>query len=234
MKSSANRKLSRYRKSGLIIFAVAVALAGMALAARISYAQGEASIWGVVTDASGASIPAATVKVQNLDTGAVRNLVSDAEGHYDALLLTVGTYGVTVEKSGFQSQTRTGITLVVGERVEVDLALGLSQLQQTVTVTERPDLVAVTTEDVSGLVNERQVKDLPLNGRSYDQLLTLNPGVVNYSSQRAGGIGTSNSVVGNMFAASGHRPQENLYILNGVEFTSASEVNNTPGGVSGQ
>ena len=80
----------------------------------------------------------------------------------------------------------------------------------------------------------RQVKDLPLNGRSYDQLLTLNPGVVNYTSQRAGGTGTSNSVVGNMFAVSGRRPQENLYLLNGVEFTSASEVNNTPGGASGQ
>src|SRR5262249_32541955 len=66
------------------------------------------------------------------------------------------------------------------------------------------------------------------------QLLTLNPGMVNYTSQRAGGIGTSNSVVGNMFSASGHRPQENLYLLNGVEFTSASEINNTPGGVSGQ
>src|SRR5712672_2165030 len=64
--------------------------------------------------------------------------------------------------------------------------------------------------------------------------MTLNPGMVNYTSQRAGGIGTSNSVVGNMFAASGHRPQENLYLLNGVEFTSASEINNTPGGVSGQ
>src|ERR1700686_1446055 len=75
---------------------------------------------------------------------------------------------------------------------------------------------------------------MPLNGRSYDQLLTLNPGVVNYASQRAGGLGTSNSVVGNMFSASGHRPQENLYLLNGVEFTRASEINNTPGGVSGQ
>ena len=78
------------------------------------------------------------------------------------------------------------------------------------------------------------MKDLPLNGRSYDQLLTLNPGIVNYTSQRAGGLGTSNSVVGNMFSVSGRRPQENLFLLNGVEFTSASEINNTPGGVSGQ
>src|SRR4029077_1376687 len=57
---------------------------------------------------------------------------------------------------------------------------------------------------------------------------------VNYTSQRTGGIGTSNSVVGNMFAASGHRPQENLFLLNGVEYTGASEINNTPGGTSGQ
>src|SRR5258708_13558647 len=78
------------------------------------------------------------------------------------------------------------------------------------------------------------MKDLPLNGRSYDQLLALNPGIVNYTSQRSGGIGTSNSVVGSMFSTSGRRPQENLYLLNGVEFTSASEINNTPGGVSGQ
>jgi hypothetical protein len=62
----------------------------------------------------------------------------------------------------------------------------------------------------------------------------LNPGIINYTSQRAGGIGTSNSVVGNMFAVSGRRPQENLFLLNGIEFTSASEINNTPGGTSGQ
>jgi len=66
------------------------------------------------------------------------------------------------------------------------------------------------------------MKDLPLNGRSYDQLLTLNPGIVNYTSQRSGGIGTSNSVVGSMFSTFGRRPQENLYLLNGVEYTSAS------------
>ena len=92
----------------------------------------------------------------------------------------------------------------------------------------------MTTDDTSGLVGERQVKDLPLNGRSYDQLLTLNPGTVNYTSQRAGGTGTSNSELGNMFSVSGHRPQENLFLPNGVEYTGASEIGNTPGGVSGQ
>ena len=234
MKVPANRKFSKNRKSAVMAIAATALLGWVLLAAGISHAQGEASIWGVITDSSGALIPAATVKVENVETGAVRDLVSDTEGRYDATLLAVGNYRVTVEKNGFQAETKTGITLVVGQRAQVDVALGLTQLQQSVTVTEHPDLIAVTNEDVSGLVGEQQVKDLPLNGRSYDQLLTLNPGVVNYTSQRAGGIGTSNSVVGNMFAASGRRPQENLYLLNGVEFTSASEINNTPGGVSGQ
>ena len=78
------------------------------------------------------------------------------------------------------------------------------------------------------------MKNLPLNGRSYDQLLTLNPATVNYTAQRSGGIGTSNSSVGNMFSVSGRRPQDNLYLLNGVEYTGASLINVTPGGTSGQ
>jgi hypothetical protein len=112
--------------------------------------------------------------------------------------------------------------------------LKVGDVHQIVEVTTDPGLLSATTEDTSGLVGERQVKDLPLNGRSYDQLLTLNPGTVNYTSQRAGGTGTSNSQAGNMFAVSGHRPQENLFLLNGVEYTGASEIGNTPGGVSGQ
>jgi hypothetical protein len=107
-------------------------------------------------------------------------------------------------------------------------------LKQAITVEEAAPAVNLSTQQISGLVSERQVKDLPLNGRSYDQLVTLNPGIVNYTAERSGGIGTSNSSVGNMFAISGRRPQENLFLLNGVEFTGASVINNTPGGTSGQ
>jgi len=206
----------------------------LGLAAGVTSAQGEASISGVVTDATGSAIAGANVKVESAETGSVRNLVTDAAGRYDAPLLVVGTYKLTAEKTGFQSESKTGIALVVGQRAEVDFSLPVGELRETVIVTEQPDAVNLTTQDVSGLVGEKQVKDLPLNGRSYDQLLTLNPGIVNYTSQRAGGIGTSNSVVGNMFSSSGRRPQENLYLLNGVEYTGASEINNTPGGASGQ
>ena len=76
------------------------------------------------------------------------------------------------------------------------------------------------------------MKDLPLNGRSYDELLTLNPGVVNFTWEKTGGVGISNSTVGNMFSISGNRPQQNLFLLNGVEFTGAAENNMQPGGTS--
>ena len=196
-------------------------------------AQGEASISGVATDATGSAIPQATIRIINTEKGAVRTILTDDAGRYEAPLLAVGTYEVSAEKAGFNTAKRS-VSLVLGQHANVDLTLSVAGIRQAIQVEAAPFAPDVTTADVSGLVNERQVKDLPLNGRSYDQLLTLNPGVINYTSQRAGGIGTSNSVVGNMFAVSGRRPQENLYLLNGVEFTSASEVNNTPGGTSGQ
>jgi hypothetical protein len=206
----------------------------LGLAVSASNAQTAASISGTVTDATGGFLPAAAVTVRNLETGSVRLITADDSGRYAATALEVGQYEIRAEKTGFRPELRTGITLVVGQHAEIDLTLVVGPVQEAVVVQEDSPTVSVTTEDISGLVSEHQVKDLPLNGRSYDQLLTLNPGIVNYTSQRAGGIGTSNSVVGSMFSSSGHRPQENLYLLNGVEFTSASEINNTPGGVSGQ
>jgi len=193
-----------------------------------------ASISGTITDLTGGALAGASVTVKNLETGAARIIAADEAGRYIASSLEVGMYEVRAEKEGFSAEIRTGISLAVGQQAEVDLTLRVGQLQDAVVVTEDSPVVSVTTRDISGLVGERQMKDLPLNGRSYDQLLTLNPGIVNYTSQRSGGIGTSNSVVGSMFSTSGRRPQENLYLLNGVEYTSASEINNTPGGVSGQ
>jgi len=106
-------------------------------------------------------------------------------------------------------------------------------VKSQVTVRGDAPLVSTTTLDVSGLVGERAVKELPLNGRSYDLLLTLNPGIVNFTSQKTGGTGISNSTTANNFAVSGNRPQQNLFLLNGVEYTGAAENNMQPGGASG-
>lgn len=224
----------KFRRLKWFFPAAVFALALSAILAAPLFAQGESSIEGTVTDSSGGAIPGVAVQIRNLETGAERRLATGDDGRFSAAALPVGQYEVRAEKSGFRAEVKNAISLVVGQRLAVDLVLQIGDIRQTVEVASAPTIVAVTTDDSSGLVGERQVKELPLNGRSYDQLITLNPGVVNYTSQRAGGIGTSNSVVGNMFAASGRRPQENLYLLNGVEFTSASEINNTPGGVSGQ
>ncbi|MBV9405548.1 MAG: carboxypeptidase regulatory-like domain-containing protein, partial [Acidobacteriaceae bacterium] len=193
-----------------------------------------AKVEGLVSDETGAPLTDVNVTIRNGETGAERKLMSDAGGWYVAPSLPVGVYRVLAARTGFQSQEKTGIQLVVGQSTRVDFTLVLGAVQQVVTVQETIPPVSVSTQQTSGLVNERQVKDLPLNGRSYDELITLNPAIVNYSSERSGGTGTSNSAVGNMFAVSGHRPQENLFLLNGIEYTGASEINNTPGGASGQ
>ncbi len=193
-----------------------------------------ASVWGTVRDQSGAALSNVKIKIQNSETGSERSLVTDASGRYSIFSIAIGSYKISAAKEGFESEIKTGINLVVGQAAEVDLVLPVGEIHQVVTVEESSNPVSVSTEDTSGLVNERQVKELPLNGRSYDQLMTLNPATVNYTSQRSGGVGTSNSAVGNMFAVSGHRPQENLFLLNGIEYTGASEINNTPGGASGQ
>ncbi|HKF26218.1 MAG TPA: carboxypeptidase-like regulatory domain-containing protein, partial [Candidatus Acidoferrum sp.] len=214
-------------------FAAVALLVLSAVAPGTVYAQSDGSISGSISDSTGGAVAGATVSIRNAETGAQRTVSSDESGRFHAASLAVGSYGITVEKAGFESISRSAVALAVGQHEELSFVLRLGDVHQTVEVPANPGVVVVTTEDVAGLVGERQVKELPLNGRSYDQLLTLNPGVINYTSQRAGGVGTSNSVVGNMFAASGRRPQENLFLLNGVEFTGASEINNTPGGVSG-
>jgi hypothetical protein len=193
-----------------------------------------ASVSGTVKDETGLPLAGASISVKNIETGAERKLVSDDAGRYSASSLDIGKYQLSATKEGFNTQVRTGIELVVGQTVEIDLKLPVGELKQVITVEEAPSPVSLSTQAISGLVSERQVKDLPLNGRSYDELVTLNPGIVNYTSERSGGVGTSNSSVGNMFAIAGRRPQENLFLLNGIEYTGASVINNTPGGTSGQ
>src|SRR6204780_3967305 len=197
-------------------------------------AQNDATISGRVRDASGAGLPAASVAVTNVETGAIRRVIADGEGRYSAPALAVGRYELSANRTGFAPEVKTGITLVVGQQINVDFTLQIGELQQAVKVEETISPVNLSTQQTSGLVGEHQVKDLPLNGRSYDELLSLNPSIVNYSNGRSGGVGTSNSAVGNMFAVAGRRPQENLFLLNGIEYTGASVINDTPGGTSGQ
>jgi Carboxypeptidase regulatory-like domain len=189
---------------------------------------------GTVTDSTGAALANVEVVVHNEETGTERRLTTGDDGRFSAPSIPIGTYTISAQRDGFAQLRRTGIPLTVGQSKQIDLQLAVSAVQQQVSVEDTPAIVNTSTQQTSGLVDERQIKQLPLNGRSYDQLITLNPGTVNYTVQRSGGIGTSNSSVGNMFAISGRRPQDNLFLLNGIEYTGASLINVTPGGTSGQ
>ena len=204
----------------------------LALTAEAQVVGGTLS--GTITDRTGAALGSATVLVHNEETGNERHLLTGPDGRYAAPSIPIGTYTVSVEAPGFTPQRRTAVPLTVGESKQIDLQLGVDTVTEQVTVIDTPAVVNLSTQQTSGLVDERQIKQLPLNGRSYDQLLTLNPATVNYTGQRSGSTGTSNSSVGNMFAVSGRRPQDNLFLLNGIEYTGASLINVTPGGTSGQ
>jgi hypothetical protein len=204
-------------------------LLGMSLPAL---GQVSAAISGRILDQSGAGLPQASVTAKNLETSVSRTTVSDGAGRYELPALPIGRYQVEAGKSGFAGAVRSGIVLVVGQDAAADLTLKVGNVSEQVQVIADAPMVNPTTQDISGLVGEKEIKQLPLNGRSFDLLLTINPGVVNFTAEKTGGIGVSNSTTGNNFAVSGNRPQQNLFLLNGVEFTGAAENNMQPGGAS--
>jgi len=193
--------------------------------------QVSASISGTVEDASGSPVSGATVTVKSLETGASRTAATNAEGSYRVLSLPLGAQEVKAEKPGFKAALRTGIDLRIGQEAVVNLRLEVGDLAQQVTVSEQAPVVNTTTASVAGLVGEREVKDLPLNGRSFDNLIALNPGSINYSAMKSAQTSTSD---GNTFSVAGRRTAENLFLLNGIEYTGASQLAVTPGGASGE
>ena len=199
------------------------------LATGAVWAQVTASISGKVEDATGAAVGGATVTFKNVETGATRVINTGESGAFRALSLPVGRMEVKAEKTGFKSAVRTGINLEVGQEAVVSLQLEVGEFAQQVIVSAEAPVVNTTTSSVSGVVGEREVKDLPLNGRSFDNLITLNPGAISYGLKSPQTI-TSN---GNTFTVAGRRPMDNIVLLNGIEYTGSSQLAVTPGGVSG-
>jgi hypothetical protein len=205
--------------------------ATLALAqSSLLHAQFSASISGRVQDATGSGISGITVTVKSLETGATRTTTTDSAGNFQVVLLPVGPQEVEAQKTGFKTAVRDGINLVVNQEAVVTLPLEVGLFSDHVTVSAEAPLINVTASSVSGLVGEEQVKDLPLNGRSFDNLITLNPGTINYTSMKSANTTTSD---GNSFSVAGRRPGDNLFLWNGIEYTGASQLADTPGGVSG-
>ena len=224
---SDNHSVRRRRCLYGLFFGIVV----LAANPRPGWAQVSASIIGTVNDTSGAVVYGATITVKSQETGATRVVTTDDAGTFRVLSLPLGPQEVKAEKSGFKSVVRTGINLQVGQEAVVNLRLDVGEFVQQIAIEEKPPVVNVTTASVSGMVGEREVKDLPLNGRSFDNLITLNPGTINYSAMKSANTSTSN---GNTFSVDGRRTGENLFLLNGVEYMGTSQLAVTPGGASGE
>ena len=126
----------------------------------------------------GAELPGAQIVILNTDTGISRTLPSDAAGRYLATSLALGNYRVTVTQQGFQTEIRSGIVLTVGRDAVVDLAMSVGAVTQTLEVTGEASQIDTTSATVSGLVNGEQMRELPLDGRSYTDLALPNLGVI--------------------------------------------------------
>jgi len=205
-------------------------VAMLILAAQAAEAQVTASVSGTVEDASGGPVGGATITVTSLETGGRRTATTDPSGNYSVLALPLGPTEVKAEKSGFKPVDRTGLRLELNQNARVDFRLEVGEFVSQINVSEQAPIVNTTTESVAGLVGENEVKDLPLNGRSFDNLITLNPGAVDFTLKSAG-TSTSN---GNTFSVDGRRPMDNIFLLNGIEYTGSSQLADTPGGASGE
>jgi hypothetical protein len=145
--------------------------------ARLLAQGATAAILGTVTDTTGAAIPEATVRVHNVGTGASQSTVTDAQGRFTVPDLAVGSYDVQAEKTGFATTVHKGITLTVGSQNVVDFAVPVGQQQQTITIQGEVSQVETTNASVGTSVTPQQMVQLPLNGRNFEQLIVLTPGV---------------------------------------------------------
>jgi hypothetical protein len=170
------------------------------------YSQGSAGrILGSVADQSGGVISGATVTVTDVQRGVSRTLTTDPAGEYLAPDLLPGSYTVRAVAAGFKTVERAGLLLEVKQVIRVDLTLQPGDQAQTVTVTEEAPQIETTNATLGGTLSNETINDLPLNGRNYQNLLVLRPGMMIYP----GGGGWTQST-------NGIRPEDNQYIVDGL------------------
>ena len=200
----------------------------LVLGAMSAIAQGTTgNISGTVTDPQGAVVPEVALMIRNLETGQARSVSTDAKGYYRAIALPSGHYEIRVERQGFDPEVRTGLALTVAQDMTVDFTLKLRTVSEQVVIEATPPVVETAGATMSGLVDEKKIRDLPLNGRDMAQLILMQPGVVN----SRGSVQSSDTGRGTRFSVAGARPSQNLFALDGTNINDA--LNNTPGSAQG-
>src|SRR5579864_2941579 len=218
LRSESNRSWGiRFRKAVQLL----VGTMGMLLLCLPLFSQGNfGRILGEVTDQSGGVVAGATVTVIDKDRGVARTLTTDDAGEYNAPTLIPGTYTVRAEAKGFKRLERQNVELGVGKEVRVDLTVQAGEQNQTITVTEAIPVVETTNATLGGTLSNSQINDLPLNGRNYQNLMALRPGVM---IQPGGSPWTQST--------NNIRPDENGWMMDGVinvNFFDARPIGNAP------
>ncbi len=192
-----------------------------------------ATLSGLVTDEQGGPVASATISIKNTGTGVVREVSTNPDGIYSAPNLLPGNYEMTVTATGFQTLTQKGVTLTVGGQQALNIIMKVGSLSQTVEVNAAIPDIQTTTSTVSSTVSSTTMRELPLNGRDWTSLATLEPGVSSIPNQVGTGFSANkgNRGFGNQLSNDGHRANENTYRVNGVSINDYS--NGSPGGASG-
>jgi hypothetical protein len=218
LRSESQRSCAvRFRK----VVQVLVGSMGVLLLGLPLFSQGNLGrILGDVTDQSGGVVSGATVTVIDTERGVARTLTTDDAGEYNAPTLIPGVYTVRAEAKGFKKVERQNVVLEVGHEVRIDLTLQPGAQEQTITITEAVPLVETTNATLGGTLENTEINDMPLNGRNYQNLMALRPGIM----VQPGGSPWSQST-NNM------RPDETVWMMDGVinvSFYDARQVGNAP------
>ena len=202
----------------------AVAFICAAFMVNSLHAQGVATgrISGTVTDESGALVIGAIVAAKNRETGSSRSTVTTAGGRFAIVDLPIGSYEVRASSAGFDPVSRPGVVLTVGADLVIDFTMKVGQARQAVTVDAQVSRVDTQSGALSTLVTSEQLHNLPLNGRNFEQLIELAPGVsVSTSSLLQVGGSAANPIYGNQnnYAISGSRPVGTAFLLDNTDIS---------------
>lgn len=209
-------KGSNMSKCAWVAYVCLAVLALLISAGRVQGQAQTATISGTATDASGGALAGAKVQVTNVGTNTTQSTTTDAQGRYTIAQLPVGTYNVEASLSGFQTVVHKGITLSVGGTLVVDLSLPVGEVTQTVNVESDVSRVETETSEVSTLISPQQMRDLPLNGRNFEQLITLAPGVSTVGAALNAVTGRLYGMMDN-YSVAGSRPTGQMFLLDNTD-----------------
>jgi hypothetical protein len=214
-----------------------VLLISLVLSAPLFAQVAGGAIQGFVSDPSGAAVTGAQVTVTEIATGVSRTVSTNSAGNYAIANLQPSIYSATITARGFSRENAGSLTLTVGANLTVNFALKIGASNEQVEVRDTATNIDLVTSNLSEVIDSTTIRELPLNGRDWSQLITLQPGADEVRNQSTiGGAGTSdvNRVLrgfGNQMSIAGTRPQQNNYRLDGVSFNDYT--NGAPGGVLG-